>query len=131
MFTVSLHCQVSMVGPGIAWNVPMSAQASALVAHNPMLFVTPPPPPKVVQVGDYVQVHTTAGDWLNLRRKPGLDGNTIAALPPGGFALVVDGPVQANGLQWWRIYAIRAKIYGWCVDQADTVSTLIPIASSF
>ncbi len=96
-----------------------------------MDFVAPINTKPVVQVGDYVQIQTTAGDSLNLRRKPGLDGDTMASLYKGTFALVVDGPVYANGLRWWRVYIHRSKLYGWCVDSADTVDTLVPITRSF
>ncbi|MHB8628999.1 MAG: TadE/TadG family type IV pilus assembly protein [Aggregatilineales bacterium] len=126
VFTVTLKANVPMVGPGLALIVPLGAQASALIEHTPMSFSQPLLTNTLLRIGDTVLVHTTAGDTLTVRHNPGLDGTRAFYMHDKDHAIIVGGPTLANGLRWWQIIYGRAKLTGWCVDQADTVTTLIP-----
>jgi len=126
LFTVALQANVPMVGPGLAVVAPLSAHASALIEHAPMSFSAPQATNTFLRVGDNVLVHTTAGDLLTVRHNYGLDGVRAFYMHSGDHAIIVDGPVTANGLRWWQIVYGRSKLTGWCVDQADAVMTLIP-----
>jgi hypothetical protein len=126
LFTVSLHANVPMVGPGLALVAPLGAQASALIEHTPMSFSQPLLTSTPLRIGDNVLVHTTAGDLLTVRHNPGLDGIRAFYMHDGDHAVIVGGPALANGLRWWQIVYGRSKLIGWCVDQADAVITLVP-----
>ncbi len=42
-------------------------------------------------------------DKLNLRAAPGLDGAVLGVLPAATPALVLGGPVDADGYHWWQV----------------------------
>lgn len=129
--TINVVAQVPMFGPGIALLSQMGARSIVMIEHEPMRFALPEPPPFEFHYGDLVRIHTTAGDTLNVRRKPGLKGDTYFIIPNTYTATIVGGPVYANGLRWWQVYYARAKLTGWCVDRADDVDTLILVARFF
>jgi hypothetical protein len=54
---------------------------------------------------------------LNLRERAGVDQAIpiLLALQPGTDVTVVEGPVQADGLAWWKVRV--ANIEGWCAGQ--------------
>ncbi len=130
-FTVAISARIPMLGPGVALTAQLGATTTVLIEHNPMRFGLPIPPDFRFHAGDYVRVRTTAHESLNVRRTPGIKGATFFSLFNGDYATIVGGPVEANGLRWWQVYASRAKLTGWCVDQADTVQTLNLIAKFF
>ncbi len=129
--SVEIVAQIPMAGPGIALNVPLGSRSIVMIEHEPMRFALPQPPPFDFHYGDFVRIRTTAGDSLNIRRKPGLKGDTYFIIPNGKTAVIVGGPVFANGLRWWQVYYASAKLTGWCVDKADDVDTLNLITKFF
>jgi hypothetical protein len=54
---------------------------------------------------------------LNLRTHPGTDQAipVLFVLQPGTRVEVVDGPMQADGLAWWKVRVANQD--GWCVGQ--------------
>jgi hypothetical protein len=54
---------------------------------------------------------------LNVRDHPGTDQTTpvLFVLQPGTRVEVVDGPMQAEGLSWWKVRVANQD--GWCVGQ--------------
>ena len=145
MFTLTLRANIPLVGPTISLNAPLSARVAAVIQHNPMRFVEPGQPPITLHPGDFVKVFTTAGDSLNVRRKPGLDGDVAFQLRPSlpigspllgkpfpdSLLQVISGPVTANGLVWYKIYMMHSKRTGWCVGRADQVNTLQKVGEVF
>ena len=145
MFTLTLRANVPLIGPTISLNAPLSARVAAVIQHNPMRFVEPGAPPITLYPGDFVKIFTTAGDSLNVRRKPGLDGDVAFTLRPSvsiqspltnkpspdSLLQIIDGPVTANGLVWYKIYMIHSKRTGWCVGRADQVNTLQKVGEVF
>lgn len=131
IFTLTLRANVPLVGPTIALNAPLAARVTVLIQHNPMRFVAPLPPPVTLVWGDVASVFTTAGDNLNVRRMPGLRGALAFVLQPGNKVEIIGGPVDANGLRWYKVFAIRQRLSGWCVGRADQVDTLVKVGSVF
>jgi hypothetical protein len=54
---------------------------------------------------------------LNLRERPGTDPTIpiLLSLQLGTHVEVVDGPIQADGLSWWKVRAANQD--GWCAGQ--------------
>ncbi len=58
-----------------------------------------------IEIGVYVQVSGTEGAGLRMRAGPGLDrAINFTALDSEVF-LVIDGPVEADGYNWWLLEA--------------------------
>jgi len=70
-----------------------------------------------IRLNSYVQVNGTQGDGLRLREKPGI-GNTILSLASESEVFVVlEGPIQADGYQWWYIAdPYNEKRRGWAAE---------------
>lgn len=71
------------------------------------------------RIGD-VYIVTEAGDQLNVRDRPSIDGNVLMQLTPFTYLTIVDGPVQANGHTWWKFEIFswngEANPTGWAVE---------------
>lgn len=75
--------------------------------------ITPSPKPKtvfflpegIIGVGAYVQVSGTQGAGLRMRAEPGLDGAVEFTALDSEVFLVIDGPVEEDGYQWWHLEA--------------------------
>lgn len=67
---------------------------------------------RIFTVGSPVHVNT---DWLNVRADPSTDGEVVTILGTNDSAKVVDGPVESEGYNWYRI-EMRAGT-GWSVAQ--------------
>ena len=72
---------------------------------------------KNVHINSVVQVNGTQGEGLRLREEPGL-GNTILSLASETEKFIVlDGPQQADGFQWWYIVdPTNEKRRGWAAE---------------
>lgn len=89
------------------------------VTATPTRDVPPSPLPGVIAAGAYVQIHGTGGDGLRLRAGAGLD-------QPVGFLglesevfLVVEGPEEKDGYEWWLLespYDEGQRRRGWAVS---------------
>ncbi len=97
---------------------------------------------------DTIAVVTTAGDALRVRSKPGVAADSKKLSPllkQGSRMLVVDGPVTADGYDWYEVQADN-DLFGWvaagkgsedwiasaepnCADDLDesAVRTVVPI----
>ena len=71
-------------------------------------------PEGVIGVGAYVQVSGTQGAGLRMRAEPGLDGAIEFTALDSEVFLVIDGPVEEDGYQWWHLEApYDATRNGW------------------
>jgi len=71
-------------------------------------------PEGVIGVGAYVQVSGTQGAGLRMREEPGLDGAVEFTALDSEVFLVIDGPVEEDGYQWWHLEApYDATRNGW------------------
>lgn len=106
-------------GPFLPW--------ASLSGSTPIATVAAPPPaaPGTLIIGGSAQVQTTAGDVLNVRSGPGRSFARVGTVGNGTIVSILEGPVSADGLTWWRI-RLPAGTEGWVVDFADGVQTLLP-----
>jgi len=123
----------------IIWANPLEGEAG-LPPFSPLTIIGPPPvmtdtpapvtpPGAVLAPGGTARVQTTAGDMLRVRTGPGLSFAIATQLTNGTLVSVLEGPVSADGLSWWRIDA-PGRGSGWAVegvmDGASYLQTLVP-----
>ncbi|MDZ4669903.1 MAG: TIR domain-containing protein [Phototrophicales bacterium] len=100
------------------------------ITPTPFVFptVTPAPSLPSVDVGVTVAINTTSNSNLRLRENPSLTGNTIMMLADGILAMVIEGPVEAEGFIWWKI-RLEDNTEGWSAESNPTagVQMLIPL----
>ncbi len=74
------------------------------------------------RVGDVYYI-TEAGDRLNLRSQPSLNGEVLMQLNAGDYLQIVDGPVQADGYTWWKVqpftWGAEEAPAGWVVEDRE------------
>ncbi len=58
---------------------------------------------------------TEAGANLNLRASPSLDAAILAKLQPGDTITILEGPVQADGYEWWKMRTTDG-VEGWAAN---------------
>jgi hypothetical protein len=73
-----------------------------------------------------IMINTTDGDNLRMRSEPGLNTGIVSRIPPDTPAIVLDGPADADGLIWWRIYLASGET-GWVVQTIDDIEVVRPI----
>jgi hypothetical protein len=79
--------------------------------------------------GDSIAVVTTAGDGLRVRSLPGTGSDSKLLTPlleRRTRMLVLDGPVQADGYDWYQIYAEQEDLAGWVARGDDGVGWIRP-----
>ncbi|MEO0563642.1 MAG: SH3 domain-containing protein, partial [Chloroflexota bacterium] len=97
---------------------PQVAVAIATATPSPISTMAPtvtPIPPSLFTVGDEVQVVLPPGDALNLRVDPTTAANVLRVLQNGAMLTLLEGPVEAEGLFWWRVRADDGA-EGWTVE---------------
>jgi len=70
-----------------------------------------------LSVGASVQVQGTDGDGLRVRAAPSLQGDVAAVLVEGAQVEVLDGPVTADSVRWYRVRYDRQGGSGWVSGQ--------------
>lgn len=73
------------------------------------------PPPRLVVNG---QGRVAPGDANNLRDIPARSGAKIGEIPGGEVFSVLEGPVCADGFNWWRV--TYGDLTGWTVEGQGT-----------
>jgi hypothetical protein len=64
-----------------------------------------------------VEVYGTQGDGLRIRASPGLDSSVLMLGLESEVFEVLEGPVEQDGLRWWRIASPYAPAEsGWAAD---------------
>ncbi|MCS6836271.1 MAG: TIR domain-containing protein [Anaerolineae bacterium] len=66
------------------------------------------------------------GRGINLRANPGLRGRVLGIVERGREVVILDGPQDADGTRWWRVYAPYLVTEGWMAEQVDGQRALIP-----
>ncbi|MFN8511676.1 MAG: C40 family peptidase [Chloroflexia bacterium] len=69
----------------------------------------------LVDVGETAVVATTEGNLLSLRDGPGLDATILIGLGAGTEVMVLDGPVYADDIAWYKVSG--AGLVGWCAGE--------------
>lgn len=105
-----------------------------------MLVDAPPPPSEWVarslylpegvpldvlayRVGEFYRVRPAAVN-LALRGSPGRDARIVQIAAPGEILEIIAGPVEANGLTWWRVRVERQQpepVEGWIFENQDWI----------
>jgi hypothetical protein len=110
---------------------PLQAADSAPVLAGPTLppivFTATPTTPPRIGVGSTIEVVGT--DGIRIRDSAGTDNaaNVVLTIAnPGEHFSVIEGPLTANGLTWWRIQNADATVIGWAAE-SDGVQTLLQV----
>ncbi|MBN1889559.1 MAG: SH3 domain-containing protein [Thermoflexales bacterium] len=85
------------------------------------------PPPTALEVGVQAKVTPPEGSPLNVRATAGIGGELVGKLQKDAQVKIVDGPVEANDLTWWKIDD-GAGLVGWSAAGAGGVTYLEPLA---
>jgi len=91
----------------------------------PTAFVMPtaPPPPTAscagaprerLIIGERGRVLEDDPRNVNVRRLPGTDNILVTVIPINGLFMVLDGPVCADGFQWYKVHYREAT--GWIAE---------------
>lgn len=73
--------------------------------------------PPILRPGDTAAVTYTPPVANRFRKAPGFSGTVIGMLEPGSVFRVMDGPVCADGLYWYRVS--HNDTYGWTAESDD------------
>ncbi|NNJ11308.1 SH3 domain-containing protein [Chloroflexales bacterium ZM16-3] len=116
----------------------VSAPTAAAGAIAPLATALPLPPTPtatsiptplpVMRLGGRARVVNVGDATLRARAAPGLASSTrvVARFPEGSEVMIVEGPVQVDGLTWWRISGEAGE--GWSAQlAADGVVFLEPL----
>lgn len=93
-----------------------TSSASA-VASAPSVAASPTP---LAHVALDVDTIVAAGTGVQIRAEPGTAGTLLGTLPDGGLSMVVEGPVMADGLAWYRIHALGLPRDTGCTGPPET-----------
>jgi hypothetical protein len=109
-------------GPGGSSGVPLASPSGA----------TPPIAGDEFAIGSLVAV-TLQGDNLRVRNAPGVGDASKRlkpVLPAGTRMLIVDGPVQADGYDWYEVQtdAELIDLFGWVAAGKDGAAWIAPAA---
>ena len=63
----------------------------------------PPPLTPALPLRPGVTARVIGGDCLNVRDAAGLGGRVVACIADGAAVTIQQGPIQADGRQWWRL----------------------------
>jgi hypothetical protein len=82
------------------------------------------------RIGD-IYIITEAGDKLNMRDQPSLNGAVVTQLKTDDYVEIVEGPMVADGYTWWKFeipsWGSAAPTSGWAVeDQQWYVRSYLP-----
>ena len=92
-----------------------SAQPQRTVATVTTAGPTAQPAPGALATGRRARV-SAGGPALNVRDRPGIgQGTPVFILQPDTRVDIVEGPVQADGIEWWKVRVINQE--GWCAGQ--------------
>lgn len=111
-----------LVVPGVTWEA--DTPPPPLVAHVKADEVAPASAPErptqatpataapAIAVGAAARVDDTDGAPLRARATPSREAAILARFEEDTVVEVIDGPVEAEGLTWWRVRGAAGE--GWC-----------------
>ena len=85
--------------------------------------------PRSLLVGSLAQVSGTGTQGLRVRAAPELNSEVQAVLIEGGQVEVLEGPMSADGYQWYRVQYDSMGRLGWVTAQFLTAYTGPAIAT--
>lgn len=103
-------------------------EPTATPTPEPTATFTPTPlPGTVLAVGQPARVVAAGG--LNMRDLPSSSGTLLLQLGVGQRVNVVEGPVSADALTWWRVDDGQGNV-GWVADGDGTDEWLAPVTGN-
>jgi hypothetical protein len=94
------------------------------------ITLAPPAVANVLMVGGRAVITTTGGDPLRVRTGAGAGFAIAFQLSNGTPVTLLEGPISADGLTWWRVQTDGGQS-GWCVegvmDNGVYLQTLVPL----
>lgn len=98
---------------------PPEATATASVSEAPSAsaVASPEAPTEAVEVGGLVR---TTVDRLRIRESPGTEAFSLGTLAEGEIGYVVEGPVAADGFDWFLISALGLPLASGCTTPIST-----------
>lgn len=110
-----------LVVPGVSWEgevpPPLIARVSADQIASVPVSESPTEAPSdtsasMIAIGASVLVTNTDGAPLRARATPSREAAILTRFDEGTVVEVIDGPVEAEGLTWWRVQGPGGE--GWC-----------------
>lgn len=86
--------------------------------------------PTRLKTGGYASVNTFPAQANNVRQKAGIQGKYLGAISPGKGMKLVEGPVCADGMIWWRVEALGSAVKGWTSEGDGKNYWLAPCSSA-
>lgn len=80
-----------------------------------------------IVIGESVTVIVT--DFLLVYTEPSSEADVLEAVTSGIDVIVLDGPVETDGENWWQIETVVGT-NGWVLEAIDGVDTLYPAGST-
>lgn len=99
-------------------NTPVVATPTQAAPTN-----TPRPAPTKLEIGVLARVTPPEGLKLKVRAKAGIDGQLLGELEAGTQVKIIDGPVQASGLIWWKVDNGHGLV-GWSAEGSGGLTYL-------
>lgn len=125
LLVLSTGGQLPQIGNGPSWTPPAPTASNAQPSTGTSIERSPSRP---FLPGDIVQ--NASGGRVNLRRSPGFQNkpadDVILVVQPGDSGTVLEGPVQADGLNWWRIRFANGE--GWMAERSNSGKVLLSLA---
>jgi hypothetical protein len=103
---------------------PSASPSASTVAATTSAEASPSAPPTGLQVGAFV---APIADGVTLRETPGTSGVRIGELPRDVANLVVEGPMEADGYQWYRLSAMGLPPSSGCITPLPTDPLECPV----
>jgi len=88
-----------------------TAETKTTVTTAPVGTVTPTLEPQIA-IGGHVVIYGTGEDQLRCRAGPGLAEELVIVLDEDTRLTIMDGPVPADGFEWWKIKTEDGQV-GW------------------
>lgn len=82
-----------------------------------------------LDIGQNVVINTTDGERQRVRSAPGINNSSVVTvIPDGSPAIILQGPVAADGYLWWQIETTENNVIGWVTEYipSENIQTLVP-----
>jgi N-acetylneuraminic acid mutarotase len=96
---------------------------------TPVIFSCDGAPNITLKLDIWAQVSSDPPLPNRLRKQPGMSGEIIGQVQPGGEVLVVDGPVCADDYTWWLVRSSDG-LEGWSAEGNSKGYWFIPLQQS-
>jgi hypothetical protein len=121
--TLSQDFAGDMAQPGVNTNpspIPQALPSATVPLPTPI--PSPTLPAGEFAIGMTVEVVGVDINGLNIRSSPGYDGTPRFLAAEGDAFVIVEGPQEADGLEWWRLEDPNdPERYGWAARNYLTV----------